>query len=150
MIGGSERWCTHVPPVPSGMMPIAAPDRISPKVGHFSTMRYGLAIVLGHSGAAWPRPAPLPPGGPGAPPRAPGAGGAAGAWAAAIATARIDSSAAAGSTSLTDRARVITSSLEVPRAPGSEFIDLRVLRACRKGLRGLHKRFVYFAGTASC
>jgi hypothetical protein len=34
------------------MIPIAAPDLIFSKYGQFSTIRYGLAIALGGSGAA--------------------------------------------------------------------------------------------------
>src|SRR5262245_33391273 len=38
------------------MIPMAAPDRMSPKRGPFSSMRYGLTMALGGSGAACPRP----------------------------------------------------------------------------------------------
>src|SRR3954451_484517 len=58
MIGGSERWWIHVPPVPSGMMPIAAPAFTLPRCGQFSTIRYGLLIAFtpGNGAGAAPRP----------------------------------------------------------------------------------------------
>ena len=45
--GGSERNIIQVPPLLSGMIPIAAPHVMpSGIVGHFSVMRYGLLIVV--------------------------------------------------------------------------------------------------------